>query len=143
MKFLIINGPNMNLLGTREPEVYGRQDYAALCRYLTDYAAAHGDAVDFMQSNHEGALIDAIQAAQGTYDGMVINPAAYTHYSYAIHDALRAVAVPAVEVHLSDIHQREPWRAVSVTAPACIGSIIGHGFAGYAQAMELLKEHLQ
>lgn len=119
MKFLIINGPNLNLLGGREPDIYGTGTYETLCRRVQDYAAAHGWEADCFQSNHEGAIIDAIQQAAGVCDGIVINPAAYTHYSYAIYDALRAVDVPAVEVHLSDIRQREPFRQVSVTAPAC------------------------
>lgn len=142
MKFLIINGPNLNLLGGREPDIYGTGTYETLCRRVQDYAAAHGWEADCFQSNHEGAIIDAIQQAEGVYDGIVINPAAYTHYSYAIYDALRAVDVPAVEVHLSDIRQREPFRQVSVTAPACRGQIVGHGFAGYLEALALLAESL-
>lgn len=138
MKFLVINGPNLNLLGQREPDIYGRQDYAALCRMVEEHAAAHGSTAECYQSNHEGAIIDVIQAAQGVYDGIVINPGAYTHYSYAIHDALKAVSVPAVEVHISDIHSREEFRRVSVTAPACVGQISGQGFAGYTMAMDLL-----
>ena len=130
MKFLIINGPNLNLLGSREPDIYGTGTYETLCRRVQDYAAAHGWEADCFQSNHEGAIIDAIQQAAGVYDGIVINPAAYTHYSYAIYDALRAVDVPAVEVHLSDIRQRESFRQISVTAPACRGQIMGHGFDG-------------
>lgn len=140
MKILVINGPNLNLLGQREPDIYGRQDYAALCRMVEEYAAAHGAAACCWQSNHEGAIIDAIQAAQGSYDGIVINPGAYTHYSYAIHDALKAVAVPAVEVHISDIHSREEFRRTSVTAPACVGQISGQGFRGYTMAIDLLLE---
>ncbi len=138
MKFLVINGPNLNLLGQREPDIYGKQDYAALCRMAEAYAAARGGSARCIQSNHEGAIIDAIQAAQGEYDGIVINPGAYTHYSYAIHDALKAITVPAVEVHISDIHSREAFRQVSVTAPACVGQISGQGFAGYTMAMDLL-----
>lgn len=138
MKFFVINGPNLNLLGQREPDIYGRQDYAALCRMVEEYAAAHGSTAECYQSNHEGAIIDVIQAAQGVYDGIVINPGAYTHYSYAIHDALKAISVPAVEVHISDIHSREEFRRVSVTAPACVGQISGQGFAGYTMAMDLL-----
>jgi 3-dehydroquinate dehydratase-2 len=140
MKILVINGPNLNLLGRREPDIYGRQDYAALCRLAEDYATSHSSAVHCFQSNHEGALIDAIQQAEGVYDGIVINPGAYTHYSYAIHDALKAITVPAVEVHLSDIHSREEFRKVSVTAPACVGQISGRGFAGYCAAIDLLLE---
>ena len=141
MKLLIINGPNLNLLGKREPDIYGHETYAGLCRRIADYAAARGHQVRFVQSNHEGALIDAIQLAgeDGTR-GIVINPGAYAHYSYAIYDALRAVDVPAVEVHISDITAREPFRAVSVTAPACVKTICGHGLRGYLEAMDYLKE---
>ena len=141
MKILVINGPNLNLLGQREPDIYGRQDYAALCRMAEEYAAAHGVSAHCFQSNHEGAIIDVIQAAQGEYDGIVINPGAYTHYSYAIYDALRCAPVPAVEVHISDINAREPFRAVSVTAPACVRVITGHGLAGYLEAMDYLLQH--
>ena len=139
MQFLIINGPNLNLLGRREPDIYGRQTYADLCGLITDYARKRDHQVRFLQSNHEGVLIDAIQQADtdGT-QGIVINPGAYAHYSYAIHDALRSIAVPAVEVHISDISAREPWRHVSVTAPACLRVIAGQGFAGYLQAMDAL-----
>ena len=140
MKFLIINGPNLNLLGQREPGIYGEQTYDALCAQITAYAKAHSSTADFFQSNHEGAIIDAIQAAQGGYDAIIINPAAYTHYSYAILDALKAVSIPAFEVHLSHIDQREPFRAVSVTAPACVGQIYGLGFEGYLRAMDHFLE---
>jgi len=136
MKFLIINGPNLNLLGQREPGIYGKSTYADLCGLIRDYAAAHDSTAEFFQSNHEGAIIDAIQAAQGVYDAIVINPGAYTHYSYAILDALKAIDVPAYEVHISHIDQREPFRAVSVTAPACVGQIYGLGFDGYLRAMD-------
>lgn len=139
MNFLILNGPNLNLLGRREPEHYGTESYADLCRMVQDYAAARGHRADCRQSNHEGVLIDAIQQAEGVYDGIVLNPGAYSHYSYAIYDALRAVSVPAVEVHISDITRREPFRRCSVTAPACRGRIVGHGLAGYLEAMELLE----
>lgn len=140
MKFLIINGPNLNLLGQREPGIYGKSTYADLCALIRDYAAAHNSTADFFQSNHEGAIIDAIQAAQGVYDAIVINPGAYTHYSYAILDALKAIDVPAYEVHISHIDQREPFRAVSVTAPACVGQIYGLGFDGYLRAMDHFLE---
>ena len=136
MKFLIINGPNLNLLGRREPGIYGDQSYEALCARIREHAAAHGSTADFFQSNHEGAIIDAIHAADGVYDAIVINPGAYTHYSYAILDALKAVEVPAFEVHISHIDQRESFRAVSVTAPACVGQIYGLGFDGYLRAMD-------
>ena len=136
MKFLIINGPNLNLLGKREPGIFGRSSYADLCALIKDYAARHGAQADCFQSNHEGAIIDAIHAADGVYGAIVINPGAYTHYSYAILDALKAVDVPAYEVHISHIDQREPFRAISVTAPACVGQIYGLGFDGYLRAMD-------
>lgn len=136
MKFLIINGPNLNLLGKREPGIYGEQSYDALCRLIRDYAVAHHSTADCFQSNHEGAIIDAIHAADGVYDAIIINPGAYTHYSYAILDGLKAVSVPAYEVHISHIDQREPFRAVSVTATACVGQIYGLGFDGYLRAMD-------
>ena len=140
MKFLIINGPNLNLLGKREPGIYGDQSYEALCALVKDYAAARDSTADCFQSNHEGAIIDAIHAADGVYDAIVINPGAYTHYSYAILDALKAVDVPAYEVHISHIDRREPFRAVSVTAPACVGQIYGLGFDGYLRAMDHFLE---
>ena len=140
MKFLVLNGPNLNLLGKREPGVYGTGTYAGLCAEIAAYAAARGIRADIRQSNHEGVLIDEIQAADGVYDGIVINPAAYTHTSVAILDALKAVSVPAYEVHISHIDQREPFRAVSVTAPACVGQVYGHGFQGYLMAMDYFLE---
>ena len=136
MKFLVINGPNLNLLGQREPGIYGSNTYAHLCDLVRGYAAARGCTADCYQSNHEGAIIDTIQAAQGKYDAIVINPGAYTHYSYAIHDALKAVTVPAFEVHISDISTREAFRRISVTAPACVGQVYGLGFDGYLRAMD-------
>ena len=140
MKLLILNGPNLNLLGQREPDIYGHSTYADLCGMIADYVKERGHQARFVQSNHEGALIDAIQLADadGT-DGIVINPGAYAHYSYAIHDTLRSIRVPAVEVHISDISRREAFRRTSVTAPACRGQIVGHGFRGYLEAMELLE----
>ena len=140
MKLLIINGPNLNLLGRREPDIYGHGTYADLCGLITDYARGRGHQVRFVQSNHEGVLIDVIQQAgeDGT-QGIVINPGAYAHYSYAVHDALRSITVPAVEVHISDISAREPWRHVSVTAPACIKTIAGAGFPGYLRAIDVLE----
>ena len=140
MNFLIINGPNLNLLGKREPGIYGGQSYEALCTQIRDHAAAHGSTARCFQSNHEGAIIDEIHAADGVYDAIIINPGAYTHYSYAILDALKAVDVPAYEVHISHIDQREPFRAVSVTAPACVGQLYGHGFQGYLMAMDYFLE---
>ena len=141
MKFLIINGPNLNLLGKREPGIYGGQSYEALCALIRDHAAARGSTARCFQSNHEGAIIDEIHAADGVYDAIVINPGAYTHYSYAILDALKAVDVPAYEVHISHIDRREPFRAVSVTAPACVGQLYGHGFQGYLMAMDWFLEN--
>ena len=138
MKLLILNGPNLNLLGSREPDIYGRESYDMLCQQIYRHADTIGCAVEVFQSNHEGTLIDAIQAAQAGYSGIVINPGAYAHYSYAIYDALRAADVPAVEVHISDITAREPFRAVSVTAAACGKTICGHGLAGYLEAMDYL-----
>ena len=140
MKFLIINGPNLNLLGRREPGIYGEQSYEALCALIRDHAAAHDSTADCFQSNHEGAIIDAIHAADGVYDAIVINPGAYTHYSYAILDALKAVDVPAYEVHISHIDRRESFRAVSVAAPACVGQLYGPGFDGYLMAMDHFLE---
>ena len=140
MKILVLNGPNLNLLGQREPGVYGETNYEALCQRLQAFAQAHGSTAECFQSNHEGAIIDTIHAAQGVYDAIVINPGAYTHYSYAILDALKAVDVPAFEVHISHIDQREPFRAVSVTAPACVGQLYGHGFQGYLMAMDHFLE---
>lgn len=135
MKFLILNGPNLNLLGKREPDIYGGETYESLCTRLQDFAAARGSTARCVQSNHEGALVDAIQSAEGVYDAIVMNPGAYTHYSVALLDALKAVEVPCVEVHISNIHQREEFRHKSVTAPACVGQICGLGLYGYEAAM--------
>ena len=139
MKLLILNGPNLNLLGSREPDIYGRESYDMLCQQIYRHADTIGCTVEVFQSNHEGTLIDAIQAAQAGYSGIVINPGAYAHYSYAIHDALRSIRVPAVEVHISDISAREPWRHTSVTAPACVKVIAGQGFPGYLRAIDTLE----
>lgn len=136
MKFLVINGPNLNLLGSREPGIYGTSGYDQLCRMIEEKAAALGGSATCFQSNSEGAIIDAIHGAVGTADAIVINPGAYTHYSYAILDALKAVDVPAVEVHISNIHQRESFRHTSVTAAGCVGQICGLGLYGYLAAME-------
>lgn len=135
MKFLILNGPNLNLLGQREPGIYGPDSYEALCRRVEAFATAHGSTAECFQSNHEGALIDAIHASQGKFDAIVINPGAYTHYSYAILDALKAVSVPAIEVHISNVHRREEFRHRSVTAAGCVGQICGLGLYGYEAAM--------
>lgn len=140
MKFLIINGPNLNLLGSREPDIYGNTGYDALVNEIRAAAIALGAEVDCVQSNHEGAIIDAIHGAVGVYDGIVINPGAYTHYSYAIMDALKAVKLPAVEVHISNVHKREEFRHKSVTAAACEGQICGLGTYGYVAAMGYLAQ---
>ena len=141
MKILVINGPNLNLLGSREPSIYGNQDYAALLKQLDAFAKKNGITIDAFQSNSEGALIDRIHEAAGNYDGIVINPGAYTHYSIAILDALKAIDVPAIEVHLSNIAAREDFRHVSVTAAGCIGQISGLGFDSYFLAIEALLKH--
>ena len=143
MKILVINGPNLNMLGIREPGIYGKSTYADLCRLLEQTAKDLGMEVEIYQSNHEGGLVDKIQWAYGKIDGIVINPAAYTHTSVAILDALKAVALPAVEVHLSDINEREAFRHISYPAMACIAQIKGKGFAGYEEAILLLKEYVQ
>lgn len=143
MNVLVINGPNLNLLGVREPDLYGKQDYAALVSLVEETCAQEGLGVEVYQSNHEGDIVDKIQAALGKFDGIVINPAAYTHTSVAILDALKAVALPAVEVHLSDINERETFRHISYPAMACIAQIKGKGFAGYEEAILLLKEYVQ
>lgn len=143
MKLLVINGPNLNLLGVREPEIYGRQDYAALQRFIEAAAAELGAEVEIFQSNHEGCLVDRIQEALGRFDGIVLNPAAYTHTSVAILDALKAVALPAVEVHLSDVSAREPFRQVSYAGMACLKTYAGLGFEGYRQALRFLAAYLR
>ena len=140
MKFLILNGPNLNLLGQREPGIYGADTYESLCTRLEQFAAEHSSTAVCIQSNYEGALVDAIQAAQGVYDAIVLNPGAFTHYSYAIMDALKAVSVPCVEVHISNIHRREEFRHKSVTAMACVGQICGLGLYGYEAAMRYFLE---
>ena len=142
MKFLVVNGPNLNMLGTREPDIYGRQDYAALEKLVRDTCAAEGIEVDIFQSNHEGAIVDRIQAAMNDADGIVINPAAYTHTSVAILDALKAVGLPAVEVHISDVSTREDFRQISYARLACVKTIMGQGFDGYRQAILFLKDYI-
>ena len=139
MKLLVVNGPNLNFLGIREKHIYGDRDYGALCRYIEDSAAELGCACEIFQSNHEGAIVDRIQQAyfDGT-EGIVINPAAYTHTSVAILDALKAVQLPAAEVHLSDVNAREPFRHISYAGLACGAHFIGLGFEGYRRAMEWL-----
>ena len=140
MKILVINGPNLNMLGIREPGIYGKSTYADLCRLLEQTAKDLGMEVEIYQSNHEGDLVDKIQWAYGKIDGIVINPAAYTHTSVAILDALKAVSIPAVEVHISYVDARESFRQISYAGLACVKTIKGHGFAGYQEAMAFLKE---
>lgn len=144
MKLLIINGPNLNFLGIREKEIYGQQNYDYLLQIIEEKAKELQCQVEVFQSNHEGALIDRIQDAyfDGT-EGIIINPGAYTHYSYAIHDALASVMMPKVEIHISDINAREDFRKTSVTAPACDHQIVGEGLPGYLLAMEWMVEHKQ
>ncbi len=143
MKILVINGPNINMLGIREPQVYGKNDYPALLAVLDALAKKHSITIDAYQSNIEGEIVGRIQQARGTYDGIVINPAAYTHYSVAILDALKAAGVPAIEVHLSNIAGREEFRHKSVTAAGCMGQISGLGFDSYLLAVEGLLRHLE
>ena len=140
MKFLVINGPNLNMLGIREPGIYGKQDYAALQDLVRDTCRAEDIQVELFQSNHEGAIVDKIQSAYGAVDGIIINPAAYTHTSIAILDALKAVSIPAVEVHISDVDSREDFRQISYAGMACEKRIAGQGIDGYRQAMIYLKE---
>ena len=138
MKILVINGPNLNMLGIREPGIYGKNTFADLLALLEDTAKELGVEVEQFQSNHEGDIVDKIQWAYGKIDGIVINPAAYTHTSVAILDALKAVSIPAVEVHISDVDAREPFRQVSYAGMACEKTIKGHGFLGYREAMQYL-----
>ena len=142
MKILVINGPNLNMLGIREPGIYGDQSYAALVQFIEDVCAEKGVDVECFQSNHEGDIVDKIQAAYGNTDGIVINPAAYTHTSVAILDALKAVSIPAVEVHLSDVSAREAFRHISYAGMACVKTYAGYGFDGYRMAIEYLVGHL-
>ncbi|WP_458862265.1 type II 3-dehydroquinate dehydratase [Acidaminobacterium chupaoyuni] len=142
MKLLVINGPNLNMLGIREKEIYGTQTYEGLLAYIREICREKHIEVEFFQSNHEGAIVDAIQAAYGRKDAIVINPAAYTHTSIAILDALKAVALPAVEVHLSDIYQRESFRHISYPGMACQKSFVGQGFEGYRLAIDYLQAAL-
>lgn len=140
MKILVINGPNLNMLGIREPAIYGKQDFKALCDFIWKSAAELGVSVELFQSNYEGNIVDEIQGALGKYDGIVINPAAYTHTSVAILDALKAVAIPTVEVHLSDINEREEFRKFSFVSLYAEKTICGKGFDGYAEALKYLVD---
>lgn len=138
MKILVINGPNLNMLGIREPGIYGKQTFSDLLRMLQQWAVYYNVEIEQYQSNHEGTLVDKIQASYGLVDGIVINPAAYTHTSVAILDALKAVGIPAVEVHISDVDSREAFRQVSYAGLACEKTIKGQGLDGYRQAIEYL-----
>ena len=142
MKLLVLNGPNLNMLGLREPDIYGKQSYAALEALVRETCAREGIEVELFQSNHEGALVDKIQEAYGVFDAIVINPAAYTHTSVAILDALKAVAIPAVEVHISDVKSRESFRQISYAGMACVKTYMGLGLDGYREAILFLKEYL-
>jgi len=142
MRILVINGPNINMLGIREPEIYGSKTYEDLVRFIEDVCAEQGISVSVFQSNHEGAIVDAIQGAYGVYDGIIINPAAYTHTSIAILDALKAVSLPAVEVHLSDINTREDFRRVSYPGMACIKTFSGMGFDSYRHAILFIRNQI-
>ncbi len=143
MKILIINGPNLNMLGLREPEIYGSETYSALCDKIMRHANGIGVQAECYQSNHEGDLVDKIQAGYGNADGIVINPGAYTHTSIALLDALKAVSIPAVEVHISDPDEREPFRRISYIRPACVRTIKGHGLNGYLEAIDFLKQYIE
>ncbi len=140
MKILLLNGPNLNMLGEREPDKYGVETYADLCARVTAHAASRGAEVICKQSNHEGILVDYIQEALGVYDGIVFNPGAYTHTSIALLDALRAVRIPCVEVHISDVNAREEYRRVSYVREACFATISGHGTDGYLEGVDLLLD---
>ena len=136
MKILVINGPNLNLLGVREPDIYGRETYADLVKQVETAAAENGATVDIRQTNHEGVIVDWIQTARGVFDAIVMNPAAYTHTSVAILDALKAVAIPTVEVHISNVSAREDFRQRSYVSLVAVKTIVGHGLKGYAEAIE-------
>ena len=140
MKILVINGPNLNMLGIREPGIYGSENYNSLLEKISAHAAEKNIEVDFFQSNHEGALVDKIQEAYGVFDGIVINPGAYTHTSIALLDAIKAVGIPAVEVHISDVSKREDFRQISYIRLGCVASVIGHGTNGYLEAIDILLE---
>ena len=139
-KILLVNEPNLNMLGVRDPAIYGSDTLAAIEAMVVAYGAEHGAQVDCFQSNHEGALVDKLHEAHGRYDGIVYNPGAHTHYSYALHDAVECIDVPVVEIHISDISQREEFRRISVIAPACVAQVKGLGKEGYLRALDILLE---
>jgi len=141
MKILVINGPNINMLGIREPGIYGSDSFETLCESVKNHAHEKGIDVKLFQSNHEGALVDEIQAAYGLFDGIVINPGAYTHTSIALLDALKAVGIPTVEVHISDVSKREDFRQISYIRSYCVKTITGHGIKGYTEAIDYLIEN--
>ena len=142
MKIMVINGPNLNMLGVREKNIYGTKDFADVCKYIKNEGEKRGHEITLLQSNLEGEIINFLQKAYyEKYDGIVINPGAYTHYSYAIHDAIKGISIPTVEVHISNVHTREDFRRVSVTAPACIGQMCGFGEFGYILGIEALENY--
>ena len=143
MKILVINGPNLNMLGIREPDIYGKTTYKGLVKMIEDYANEKGILVETYQSNHEGDLVDKIQDSYNNFDGIVINPGAYTHTSVAILDAVKAVGIPTVEVHISEVSQREEFRSISYIRLACINTICGHGINGYLEAIDYLLDYLK
>ena len=140
MKILVLNGPNLNMLGIREPDIYGKNTYAELCDMINEYCKEQNIEVEIFQSNHEGALVDKIQQAYKKFDGIVINPAAYTHTSVALLDALKSVGIPTVEVHISDVSAREDFRQISFIRSYCVKTITGKGFAGYVEAINFLGD---
>ena len=143
MKIRVINGPNLNMLGIREPDIYGKETYADLVDMISEHSEKIGIDVEVMQSNHEGDLVDMIQESYGKIDGIVINPGAYTHTSVAIYDAAKAVSIPMIEVHISDVDSREAFRQTSYIRAACIKTISGHGFKGYTEAIDYLKTYIK
>lgn len=138
MKILVLNGPNLNMLGIREPSIYGSETYTDLVKMISEYTSEIDVECRVFQSNHEGVLVDEIQSAYGVYDGIVINPAAYTHTSVALLDALKSVSIPTVEVHISDVSKRESFRQISYVREACVATVAGHGFKGYIMAIDIL-----
>ncbi len=143
IKLLILNGPNINMLGIREPGIYGKEDYSSLIEKIKLHAEKNNIDVEFYQSNHEGCLVDRIQESYGKTDGIVFNPAAYTHTSVALLDALKSVEIPTVEVHISDVSKREDFRQISYVRAACVKTISGHGTDGYLEAMDFLADYLK